>query len=84
MLIGRLAVANKYKGQGLARSLLLDALERIMGLSQQAGIRLVLVHPLNDEARRFWKNFGFRQSPLENETIMMLMVKDVARTLERP
>lgn len=81
MLIGRLAVDNRYSRQGLGRSLLLDALERVLNISQQAGVRLVLVHPIDEDARRFWRNFGFQPSPLESENVMMLMVKDVARSI---
>lgn len=59
VLLGRLAVDEKYKGQGLGSLLLIDALERSLAVSKQIGIVAVIVDAINDLAVEFYKYFGF-------------------------
>jgi predicted GNAT family N-acyltransferase len=61
VLVGRLAVDGRFRGQGLGRGLLLDALARSYHLSRQIGALAVVVDAKDDEARRFYAHFGFRQ-----------------------
>ena len=58
-LVGRLAVVEKARGQGLGKLLLLDALHRSSRLADQAGIFAVEVHALDEEARQFYLKYGF-------------------------
>lgn len=60
-LLGRLAVDEHFRGQGLGRGLLLDALGRSYHLSRQIGALAVVVDAKDDAARRFYAHFGFRQ-----------------------
>ena len=59
VLLGRLAVDNTVRGQGLGGLLLIDALRRTQRIAEQVGIRAVEVHALDDEARRFYLHYGF-------------------------
>lgn len=61
VLLGRLAVDGRFRGQGLGRGLLLDALARSYHLSRQIGALAVAVDAKDDDARRFYLHFGFRQ-----------------------
>ncbi|HEY8601465.1 MAG TPA: GNAT family N-acetyltransferase [Thermomicrobiales bacterium] len=61
VLLGRLAVDRRFRGQGLGRGLLLDALARGYHLSRQIGALAVVVEAKDDDARRFYTHFGFRQ-----------------------
>lgn len=67
VLMGRLAVDQRFQGQGVGAFLLVDALMRVKSLAGQVGVRAVEVHAINDTARCFYKKFGFRSladSPL--------------------
>ena len=57
--VGRLAVDDTARGQGLGKLLLLDALHRSARLADQAGIFAVEVHALDEEARQFYLKYGF-------------------------
>jgi hypothetical protein len=37
------------------------------------GVRAVLVHAIDDDARRFYLHFGFVESPVDPFQLMMLM-----------
>lgn len=59
-LLGRLAVDMKYKGRGLGKMLLLDALKRAYDISNDAiGSMAVIVDPIDEEAKNFYRKYGF-------------------------
>lgn len=60
-LLGRLAVDQSVKGQGLGRLLLGDALQRSRRISEQVGIAAVFVEAIDDESIAFYRHFGFEQ-----------------------
>ncbi|MBD2509151.1 GNAT family N-acetyltransferase [Nostoc muscorum FACHB-395] len=80
MLIGRLAVDIKWEGRGIGSGLLKDAIIRTLTVSQMAGIRCVLVHAKDEEAKRFYLKYGFQPSPIEPLTLMMTL-KDIRANL---
>jgi GNAT superfamily N-acetyltransferase len=59
ILIGRLAVDQRFQGQGVGRALLLDALRRSLDISRQVGAMAVVVDAKDDAARRFYERFAF-------------------------
>lgn len=73
MLLARLAVDNGAKGRGLGAALLHDALARTLQASDIAGIRAVIVHAKNDEARRFYEHFDFGPSPTDPYHLYLLV-----------
>lgn len=59
-LLGRLAVDNAYKGQGLGKLILIDALKRSYENSiTSVGSIAVIVDPLDEDAITFYKQYGF-------------------------
>jgi ribosomal protein S18 acetylase RimI-like enzyme len=58
-LIGRLAIDERYKGQGLGAKLLRDALLRSLEQSKHIAAAVVAVDALNENARRFYERYGF-------------------------
>ena len=80
LVLGRLAVDQDYQGLGLGKGLLKDAVLRTLNVSQQAGIKALLVHALSQSAKHFYKRFGFVQSPLD-ELTLMLPVAEIAACL---
>ena len=71
MLLGRLAVDRKFQGLGIGASLLRDAILRIAQAAEIVGIRVILVHAISSEARRFYENYGFVASPVDPMTVMI-------------
>ena len=58
-LIGRLAVDREFQGQKLGALLLLDALRRVVTLSDNLGLFAVEVVALDETARSFYLKWGF-------------------------
>lgn len=73
MVLGRLAVDSRSQGMKLGASLLQDAVLRVQNISQNAGVRALLVHALHDRARQFYEYYGFRASPMHPLTLMLLL-----------
>ncbi|MHB8422877.1 MAG: GNAT family N-acetyltransferase [Leptospirales bacterium] len=71
MVLARLAVDVRAQGIKLGASLLQDAVERALAVSQYAGVRALLVHALNDRARQFYEHDGFQVSPAHPMTLML-------------
>lgn len=59
MLIGRLAVDNSAKGQGLGSELLADALIRAVRAAQEIGIYAVRVDAIDLQAKEFYLKHEF-------------------------
>ena len=81
MLLARLAVDQTVQGRGIGAFLLRDAMSRSVSVAEQAGIRLLLVHAVNDEARAFYEHFDFESSPSDPMNLQLL-IKDVRLALE--
>ena len=81
ILLARLAVDKDEKGTGLGKALLKDALLRIAQAADIVGARAVLVHAIDESARRFYLHFGFEPSPI-HELQLMLLMKDLRRAFE--
>ncbi|SRR6266498_2560588 len=59
-LLGRLAVDNLYKGQGLGELLLIEALKRSYYTSiNSVASMAVIVDPIDDDAVKFYNKYGF-------------------------
>lgn len=71
MILARLAVDQEAKGIKLGASLLQDAVNRAVVISQNLGVRALLVHALHDRAREFYEHYGFQSSPLHPLTLML-------------
>ena len=71
LVLARLAVDVRAQRAKLGAGLLKDALQRCLVVSQQAGVRALLVHALNDRARQFYEHYGFKASPAHPMTLMM-------------
>lgn len=74
ILLGRLAVDQKYRGQGMGESLLVDALKRSLSASTQIGIVAIVVDAKNEEGVEFYKHYGFLNLP-ENRFKLFLPLK---------
>ncbi|HEX5079430.1 MAG TPA: GNAT family N-acetyltransferase [Geminicoccaceae bacterium] len=71
MLLGRLAVDREFQGRGLGKALLQDAILRTLQAAEIAGIRAILVHAKDENARRFYERYGFLASPANPRTLAL-------------
>lgn len=53
------------------RALLQDAVHRAVAVSQNVGVRELLVHALHDRAKAFHEHYGFQASTLHPMTLML-------------
>jgi predicted N-acetyltransferase YhbS len=79
ILIGQLAVATRLQGKGYARSLLQHALRTAVRMSREVGCVVVLLHPLDDDLRRFYARFGFETLEADPQRSMAVRIKDLER-----
>jgi GNAT superfamily N-acetyltransferase len=80
ILIGRLAVEQRFKGHGLGASLLQDAVLKGIEASRLVGARSFVVDAFNDDAERFYRKFGFEPMPAAQRA-MFLLVSDAEATI---
>lgn len=80
VILARLAVSLHVQGRGVGRGLLQDAIRRTLVLAEQAGIRALLTHPVDDNASRFYLRFGFIPSPIREQQLLLLL-KDARRCI---
>ncbi len=73
VILARLAVSIAAQGQGIGLGLLKDAIRRTLLISEHAGIRAMLTHPVDDAAVRFYKRFGFVASPAGDQQLLILL-----------
>lgn len=73
VILARLAVSLQAQGTGIGIGLLQDAIKRTLLIAEQAGIRAMLTHPIDEDAARFYKRFGFQASPLQQDQLLLLL-----------
>jgi predicted N-acetyltransferase YhbS len=80
ILLGQLAVDQRYQNRGCARSLLLFALATSLRMSREIGCFGVLVYPLDDAVRAFYARFGFETLPGDPQGHMIVRMADLERS----
>lgn len=83
VILARLAVSVTAQGRGVGSGLLKDAIKRAVLISEQAGIRAMLTHPLDDQSAQFYLQAGFIESPLQDNQYLLLL-KDAKKILLAP
>lgn len=77
VLLGRLAVDQRFHGQGLSGLLLVDALRRT--LRTGIGVKLVVVDALNESAARYYEHYSFHR--LADRPLRLYLPADTIRQL---
>lgn len=81
IILTRLGVDLTEQGRGLGRALVVDAFRRVDQVSQEVGVRALLIHAENEEARSFYLALAqFEDSPVD-DLQLMLLTKDLRRSL---
>ena len=78
VILARLAVDQRDRGRGLGVGMLKDAIRLTFVVAEQAGIRALLTQPIDEDASRFYRRFGFEASPLREQQLLLLL-KDARR-----
>jgi GNAT superfamily N-acetyltransferase len=71
MVLARLAVDRRAQGIILGGALLRDAVNRAVNVSQNTGVRALLVHALHERAKSFYEHYGFQASPFDPMALML-------------
>ncbi|AWX15139.1 GNAT family N-acetyltransferase [Mergibacter septicus] len=71
VVLGRLAIDVKHQGKKLGAALLKDVVLRSKSISEQIGVRALLVHALNNKAKQFYLHYGFQPSPIDDMSLML-------------
>lgn len=80
MLLGRLATDVSFERQGIGGGLLKDALLRTLQASKIAGLRALMVHAIDDDARAFYLARGFSEFPTDSRTLF-LSIETIVKAL---
>jgi GNAT superfamily N-acetyltransferase len=83
MIVGRLAIERSWQGRNIGRSLLRDAVLRILQAAEIGGIRAILVHAISEDAKRFYERYGFTSSPVDPMTLMVTVAEAKKVLLEK-
>jgi GNAT superfamily N-acetyltransferase len=73
ILLGRMAVDSRHQGNGLGAAMLKHFMTKAIEVSENVGVRLVLVHAKDNHAKDFYRHHGFIESPVDPLTLMMLL-----------
>lgn len=73
-LLGRLAIATPYQGQGLGQILVADALQRVVRASQVLAVYALIVDALNPRVAEFYQRLGF--IPLPSQPLKLFLPLD--------
>lgn len=78
VILGRLAIDEKWQGKGLGKELLQDAVQRSVRAAQEISARLLIVHAISADAEAFYSHYGFTRLPTETPTYALDLVKFVS------
>jgi GNAT superfamily N-acetyltransferase len=77
LLLGQLAVHKDHQVRGHARSLLLFALRTALRVSQEIGNLGVVTQPIDEQARAFYRRWGFEDLPFDPRRAMIVRTIDI-------
>jgi GNAT superfamily N-acetyltransferase len=73
MLLARLAVSAEHQNRRIGSGLLKDAMLRTLQAAEIAGLRALVVHAKDDDARRFYARFDFMPSASDPYHLALLL-----------
>lgn len=68
-----MAVDARHQGHGLGAALLKHFMLKALEVAKSVGVRVLLIHAKDDEAKNFYSHFEFVESPLDPLVMMMLL-----------
>lgn len=70
VILGRLAVDERWAGSGIGSGLLKDAILRTARLAHDVGIRAMLCHAMSEQSKQFYLKQGVLESELGSTTLL--------------
>ncbi len=80
VILARLAVDRSAQGMGVGAALLKDALVRVAEAADLIGVRAIVAHAKDEQAKAFYARYDFEPSPTD-PLHMFLLLKDVRAAL---
>ena len=81
-LLARLGVDTEHEGRGIGTALLIDAITRLLTISDDIGCRGLLIHAESTEARDFYlHHIPELEESATDELHLVLLLKDARRTM---
>lgn len=77
LLLARMAIDVQHQGRGLGAALLKHFIVKAVEVAALVGVRLLLVHAKDDEARAFYMHHDFEPSPIDDLTLMLPHIADI-------
>ncbi len=71
MLVARLAVDKTHQGAGLGKGMLCEAMKRTIEIAGAAGVRMLIVHAIDDDAALFYRTFSFIDLPAVDGSLFL-------------
>lgn len=81
IILARLAVHEDHQGRHLGRALLRDALVRVSNAADEIGVRALLIHAKDEDAREFYlAQAEFESSPIDSLQLFLIL-KDLRKSI---
>ena len=77
LLLGQLAIDLEYQRQGHAASLMSFAMATTFRIAEDVGCFALITHPVDEEARQFYRQFGFADLPHDLRRCMAAKISDL-------
>ena len=81
-LVGRLARAERVRGQGVGELLVADAIRRTLSAGQSVAVYAILVDAKDEHAAAFYERLAFSPFPLHPKRLFLL-AESAAKALAR-
>lgn len=81
IVLGRLAIDEKFQCCGFGSGLLKDIMFRTLSIAKNVGIRGLLVHAISDQAKQFYLSYGFQES-LNGSMTLLLSIQNIRKHLD--
>jgi GNAT superfamily N-acetyltransferase len=76
VLLARMAVDARHAGHGLGAALLRHFMFKALEVAQSVGVRILLIHAKDDDAKSFYMHYGFVESPFD-PLVMVMLLRDL-------
>ncbi len=77
ILLARTAVDSRHTRHGLGAALLKHFMLKALEVAQSVGVRVLLIHAKDDEAKSFYSHYGFVESPFDPLILVMLLARSL-------
>ena len=81
ILLGQLAVDERYQARRLGSDLLVDAARRCLAAAGLIGARAIVVQAIDERAAAFYAKFGFRRFSDREPLMRILRISEIERLL---